>query len=79
MMFRSQQVVIGVCLLAVLLTLCMAKGLKTKTKLSSKKHDLERKARALRPSFVKRTMQAPLINAGGERIDDEYIVKLRVS
>ncbi|XP_070543375.1 extracellular serine proteinase-like [Ptychodera flava] len=57
---------------------------KPKEKLDSKvkiavreKSELDRKARALRPSFVKRSTQAPILHAGDEKIDDEYIVKLR--
>ncbi|XP_070543162.1 extracellular serine proteinase-like [Ptychodera flava] len=41
------------------------------------KREPSRKARELRPSFVKRDTQAPLLHADKERIDEEYIVKLR--
>ncbi|XP_070544129.1 uncharacterized protein [Ptychodera flava] len=39
----------------------------------------KRRVRELRPRFVKRTEQAPLVQAGNpdERVDEEYIVKLR--
>ncbi|XP_070544130.1 extracellular serine proteinase-like [Ptychodera flava] len=67
-MTRNFVIFLGICAICVM-----------KVSGDLKEQARERRVRELRPRFVKRAEQAPLVHAGNpdERVDEEYIVKLR--